>query len=325
MFYVCRYYHACGVDATMWESELMNYIFTNSDGRTDGSLTIQELSQCPTPIGMQHQLIFVSSLPNNHWWSFPKTGKLTGMSCPDGKVKLLQQLAYQSPQLSEDMTILQPHNLPLSPRNRLIYFSCFEQQQRVKELVTHLLGPSVENIPDTEYVPHMARYKPQVVRFTEERLLRNIGASNMATQQSCYHDFEQSLFSDQGVLAWRYHTPELDILIMNDYSSKDGIFIPASYVHLNVHHYGEDQEDIMVCSCDVYKLLQSSDLYCDAVDSHGVTCMHVRLYRDRIKPVCSQLFAVSPHSFVSVPRKLQESLQFLNLGNYYYGNESLLF
>ena len=310
-----RYYHAQGVPAESTQAAIIAFTqYGSSTGYTP--YTFEELAEAPAPTSIQGQLTFLSCLPNNPWWSFPRTGRLKGLSCPDGKVKLLQQLSYQAPQLDEEAEeLLAPEQLPLSFRNRVIYFSVTNNHRRLKELVDYCLGPEVHQYPDTAYEPtavfHPRRKKFQLVRLDEEQLGELGFANNMATPLTCYQAFKSQLLSAEGTIAWRFHSSEQDIILLNSYSSKDGVWLPSTYSHLCVHHF--DDGNVLMCDCEMYKIL-AAQATGEALDSSGITCMHARFYCDVIQPHQHELFRDLQLPVSNIMQKLMTSVSFSNLG-----------
>ena len=138
-------------------------------------------------------------------------------------------------------------------------------------------------------------------------------AHNMASQLKPYDVFKEQLLGSNGTIAWRHHGEDLDVLIFSDYNSEDGSCCPTMFSHLTVYHFNE--EHIHVCDCSMYKLL-TTVAGSEALDSTGVTCMHVRFFIEIVQPNFNQIFSSNPINVGHAINKVRTSLQFISLGEY---------
>ncbi len=215
--------------------------------------------------------------------------------------------------------------LPTSPRNRYIYFLMKHRFLDAKNILVHIFKQSP---PETVYHPvdtteppaKSRRVGSRVIKITPSLLHQVLGqvpsASSMTlVMPTMFQSFKQSII-EGGVLKWRVHTPETDILVMNDYSPETGELLPQGFVHVARHASGP----IYSCTCHIYRMLLAigtNNIAQDETLSEDMTCMHCRFMTEVVEPHLPSFFPThctqSPHE-TPIARRIQGSLSAINVG-----------
>ncbi len=103
-------------------------------------------------------------------------------------------------------------------------------------------------------------------------------------QANKLQSFKQSII-EGCVLKWRVHTPETDILVMNDYSPETGELLPQGFVNVARHTKGP----IYSCTCHIYMYrmllaIGTNNITQDEILSEDMTCMHCRFMTEVLNP-----------------------------------------
>ena len=246
------------------------------------------------PMDLAKQFDVLSTLPNFHWGQYPVMGDCK-LSSPETHTNLQSHLAYQPPKANSSTG--QPQFMPVSPRNRFIYFTCNGLLADRQRLLEFIFAPAVEDSPPDyqpqNTVPPAKRRRPaqKVVQITAEMLQAEYGplanVQNMRLHSSnAYAEFSTNLV-ENGKILWRTHTAEKDIFVLNDYDVK-GELLPSKFVH--VEHLTIDGEDVYICSCSTYGIIQCCLLNAvhhndeEQVLPAGTVCMHYRFMRQHVVP-----------------------------------------
>lgn len=239
------------------------------------------------------QLRLLGSIPNYHWLG--EKG--------DVNVSFIQHLSFHPDMKDKPGGGVVPCYLPGSPRNQLMFFlaNAPTYSDRVKETLRKLVAFDkrlASNQPqptcDTSPPPRKRRkYTAKTVRVEPENMVSHFGVSlqNFSDFEirPLYSDFVQDMISD-GVIQWRKHSDEEDVVVMSDYSPTTGRLLPLGFVTVQAVQ-GMGGGLFVKCSCPIYKQLQiagleSVDLGEDDVpflDFHTITCMHCRFFSEHLE------------------------------------------
>lgn len=295
---------------------------------THHSLLSSALPTSVASLPLASQTDILSALPNYHWDTCPNAGSDTKYRSTSTGVGFDHFTAYQPVVRHE--TREHAITLPTSARNRFIYFMMKDQVRDCRNVLRYVFDPpSAESggVSDEQpyaapigqpqaAVPRSRRYRNRVVKITAADLQSSL-PKNMSLYKPawCYEGFKNTVV-EIGVFSWRIHSPFLDVIAMNDYSSGSGEMLPQSFVH--VTRLSEEGETFYSCNCVTYSLLLSmgpSGLPDGDLLPDNVTCMHCRFFREEVEPRMDLIHlqrAVSDRSPVFL--KLQNSLQSLGLG-----------
>ena len=99
----------------------------------------------------------------------------------------------------------------------------------------------------TVHVHPSAIYKECGIDMNE-----NINCSS--ENRNVFTKFKEQLLSE-GVIKWRYHSTDKDIVCMNDIDSETGVLIPNGFVHVTcIKNFSE--ENVLSCTCEIFNMIQ---------------------------------------------------------------------
>ena len=167
------------------------------------------------------------------------------------------------------------------------------------------------------------RYATRVLSADPKSLLEDADLSGVdglvalesaVTQRTQFELFTEFMHCD-GFIQWRKHSEEEDVVVMNNYCSTSGKFLPLEYVHVTATK--TDSEDLLIkCTCRIYETMKESALPAqlqeneDAVLPENFTCMHCRFYRTYLQPIKASLH--SQDCINKLHMKIQQTLGDLN-------------
>jgi hypothetical protein len=264
---------------------------------------------------LEDEMALLSSIPNYHWCS-PST-KTHHVGFP-------QHLLYHPESHEDDMGCIKFEYQPPSPRNQLMLFvhnwTDIDFHTKVRTMVKNLLAyDSKEDktqqdldrillgVGDDSDIPSQPpgkkrrrRNRARIVTATPAAISSHLGvdlADNSAQpDRSMYTKFAEELATD-GVIHWRQHSGDTDVVALNDYCMSSGDFLPSSFVHVTSHTNDIDPEKpLLKCSCQIYNEIQNatvSNIQLDPdeevyLDPAKLTCMHCRFYQDQLKDIPNQ-------------------------------------
>ena len=266
------------------------------------------------------QFLCLSSISNFHLLQYPDgSGRLID---PQGNIGYNQHILHNPGK----------HNIPTSPRNRLMYYITMDSSSAPPLLVKRYLSIDKKEhhgemqIDEVEYQPIVRRKKrkhqKRIVQITLKDLSQDCGEDlnsilNSAQQnRNLYDRFKEQLVLE-GVIKWRHHDSKKDVCIITDYNPTNGNLVPGSFVHVT-REFDFQKNPIISCTCDIYKHLigvaynqnQSQDneqLFPDT----SITCMHCRYFSEELE----EAYNILQKHNTNLPwalKQVQDSLQFIN-------------
>ena len=266
------------------------------------------------------QFLCLSSISNFHLLQYPDgSGRLID---PQGNIGYNQHILHNPGK----------HNIPTSPRNRLMYYITMDSSSAPPLLVKRYLSIDKKEhhgemqIDEVEYQPIVRRKKrkhqKRIVQITLKDLSQDCGEDlnsilNSAQQnRNLYDRFKEQLVLE-GVIKWRHHDSKKDVCIITDYNPTNGNLVPGSFVHVT-REFDFQKNPIISCTCDIYKHLigvaynqnQAQDneqLFPDT----SITCMHCRYFSEELE----EAYNILQKHNTNLPwalKQVQDSLQFIN-------------
>lgn len=247
-------------------------------------------------LSLEEQFRILSSVSNYHWWSYPRIGK-GGIEGRKPNVTFQQQV-YIAPYMWMGNAENQSKP-PQSPRLRIMYY--INSAHILDPIVINVLshdreGKSVLAEEETMIVddprPQVRPQTPRKVGVTRQNfskvfgLKEKDGEMESAGRLGQYDMFKQYIVSEEGVIQWREHTEDRDVIVMSDVNAITGKISPTKFVHVTSVKVAS--EWLTTCTCESYGIiakasmhdnphLQAQDL---ALDEKQMTCMHCLYYHD---------------------------------------------
>jgi hypothetical protein len=138
-----------------------------------------------------------------------------------------------------------------------------------------------------------------------------------------YSEFKRKLVLD-GIVSWRVHSADEDVLAMNDYDVETGEFMPSSFVHVCRKIVSGD---IMYeCSCSMFRWIHATvtsakaDIHSVWVGIEGNSCMHCRFIAEELEPRLTDLLQIQADTGMhgcevdKIHHKLLTAKQWFNVG-----------
>ena len=273
------------------------------------------------------QFLCLRSISNYHLLQYPDGyGRMVD---PQGNVGYNQHILHNPGK----------HNIPTSPRNRLMYYITMESSSAPAVLVkTYLSIDSKDTHQDIQLQevkkPIIRRKKrkhqKRIVAVTLKDLSQECGEDlnsilNSAKQnRNLYERFKEQLVLE-GMIKWRHHDSKKDVCIITDYNPINGNLVPGSYVHVT-RQFDHQGTSLISCTCDIYKHLrgiaynqnpgsENEELFPDT----SITCMHCRYFSEEL----DKAYEILQTHNTKLPwtlKQVQESLQFMNMPIQLTGN-----
>ena len=268
----------------------------------------------------KQQFFCLSRISNFHLLQYPDgLGRLID---PQGNVGYNQHILHNPGK----------HNIPTSPRNRLMYYITMDSSSAPPLLVKRYLSLDRRHedgdiqFQEPENQPIFCRKKrkhqKRIVTVTLKDLSEDYGQDlnsllNSGKQnRNLYHRFKEQLVLE-GMIKWRHHDENKDVCIITDYNPTNGNLLPGSYVHV-MRQFDFHGNPIISCTCDIYKHLrgvaynqqtpaQNEQLFPDT----SITCMHCRYFSDELE----QAYTTLQNHNTDLPwalKQVHDSLQFMN-------------
>jgi len=121
-----------------------------------------------------------------------------------------------------------------------------------------------------------------------------------------------------GIVCWRVHSTDEDVLAMNDYDDETGEFMPSSFIHVSRKNV---TGDIMyMCNCSMFRWIHATitsakaDVDAVWVGIEGTSCMHCRFVAEEFEPRMATLLQNQASEADKIYHKLLTARQWLNIG-----------
>ena len=232
---------------------------------------------------------FLSILPNDHSATYID---YKGKKC-DSPSGVLRYLLYQLPDSRRDSDDDKPQWYPTSLRHRLLYF-CVKEfnlgyvRDMCKDYLCKITGVAQSCGSDVaktshEIPPKRRKYTEREAKDTPQML--GPMTDNHSLSRPPFDDFSHSLIL-RGRVSMRSRSPEGGVILMNDYNSDTGHFMPLSFAHV-CFQFTFDRLTF-TCSCDSFTYYQKYQ----EPENHQVptdvneTCMHCRFAYTHLYDFC---------------------------------------
>lgn len=248
---------------------------------------------------LHQQVELISSISNNHHWSFPT---LDGGSSQGG-VRYSQHLLWHPSMEKDDGDLCSPSYFPSSPRHQLLFFwlnSTMSQPFRLKLVIRKCvltdLGELGKRFPEPVDIvdepenppPKRRRYASRLVSVSVNQFGKHLeidmsSVENVAPSRTLFEQYSENLA--EGVVQFRHLSPGEAVVCLNDYCPDTGRFLPLSFVHLTVrivegggfgfHCTCRTHKDLLACALGNISLREGEEPVLDDT----FNCLHVRYYQ----------------------------------------------
>ena len=315
-------------NTTQWEDLLVQFILEGHSPPRVENLVLSILD-CPTHPDLDTQLEFLSKVSNYHWLCYNHQSKT--------HLCFAQHLCFDPTAEENPNGWLKYQHQPNSPRNILQLgaknWGDDDTQAKVFKVLSYILdfdqkvektaddfdfflqgfgNDHPEPLPDTDPAPppkKRRKAKARVVTATPAAVCNHMGippVESTTVNRSMYNIFAEAL-ATEGEIMWRHHSPDADVVLLNDYSNTTGEFLPNSFVHLTAQRE-EDSENICslvpagsTTSCRMQQVTQALMKTCfwtllcslactaDFLKSHCcLTSQSLLKMKASLKPTCLQ-------------------------------------
>ena len=292
-------FHVSGVCPRVSHSSCVCHLLESSNNNS-----------CETSHPLEEKLGVLSSISNSHKYKFNTKGSQRTAQ----KTSFSQHLLYDPcGEVSERSGKFTQRYLPSSPRNRLMFFTFFDDPasrfSTAKLLLHDDMSAIVEGNPGLDAVDYAPEPEPAPAPAVRKRrrpvtraipvnvdlLSRSVHLEQSYVENSAslnrtiYTEFSEQIVSD-GDIIWRKHDADLDVVVMSDISADTGYIRPSSFVHVTAS-LEEDTGELMIqCTCQLYEIIQRAareeiDILPEgvvAVLDTAFTCMHCRLFKEHL-------------------------------------------
>ena len=143
---------------------------------------------------------------------------------------------------------------------------------------------------------------------------------NFASQnRHVFTIFKEQLLCE-GVIKWRYHSSQMDIVCLNDIDSDTGVLIPNVFVHVTcIKNF--TGENVISCTCQIFNMIQHAayqehriipeeqgNVYPDT----SMTCVHCGFYKESLVNAHRNIFTNTPNMYTKSEVMVSNSLQYMN-------------
>ena len=316
----------------LMKSALDKYIVEGCQVEEQGSF-VQHLPEMPTET-LEDQLNILQSIPNFHWWDCVQVSGKTKQTGKRPEVRLASHLLYSPSEVQNEEGDIVSKYIPTSPRNRLMYFVKSGNQFTLRATISKLLGgdkcdePMVADVCETPQevdlqipVPKKRRMAARVMHLDRMDISEELGVDLNSllnfegAERSLYGNFREQLITD-GLIQWRQHDDNQEIVVMSDYDGSTGVMIPSSFVHVSLTR-SEEGTLLLKCQCAAYKLLEKAALHRynlvpgeEGFLADNLSCMHCRFYKEQLLHIQENIAQSDDLSLLQ--EKVVEGLQVMN-------------
>ncbi len=324
-------------EASPWDALLTQYVLQGHE--SDGDTVVEHVLDLPVNT-LQEQVSLWSAVSNFHWWCSVKVSGafISEKNQPKYSQHLLvihdqRKLLPASPRhvLMHCLPFLTQSELPQSLLNvpdrqadaemrfmrNLLHLVRYDQED-VDTIVSSSVSlppqpnptPTHETLPE-EPQPKKRKYTARVLTGIPDDLLEDAILSSHSGEEavksavpdrSQYDLFCEKLHLDDGLVQWRLHSNEEEVVIMNDYSPTTGQWKSLDHVHVTAS-YTDPAEVQIKCTCKSYEYMQglaiqrnNLDIEEDTVLSAEFTCMHCRFFAQFLQSIHGSFLSQDPIS-----------------------------
>ena len=238
-------------------------------GATQDTMELTQILTSPlSKPNHQEQLRFISSLPNLHFSD----------TCHHSYSRNLSVIVEKS-------------HLPISIRNRILYFLMNNEPTSLSKELQQLISPSVNKSVTQSVSSKKRMFKCRTETASVPNLIRDMDTSvapdvdNMAIHDTSLFDCYVHQQLSIGSVIWRFHSCNKDVILMNSYDLDTGYIQPTKFVHIDI-----ENQSIVTCKCPASRMITNLSQGTTA----GLCCMHSRLVKQFLLPNYSQLSTNTP-------------------------------
>lgn len=214
---------------------------------------INDLAAAFNPITLADQVNFIGSVSNYHYSELCHHASQRFLSIP-----------------------LEKDRVPLSPRNKLIYYHRNSNMAAFESQIDALQsGASFTRKRKLKYKPRRARPAEQEDAAPIPEELIAVHSMAQPGAETRFEQFTHSILQ-YGKFLWRSHSSESDTFLMNDYDINLETMKPSSFEHVQVDYYSDGA--IFNCSCSAFDTMKSQSLVDDAITANCVHCDFIKEY-----------------------------------------------
>jgi len=205
--------------------------------------------------------------------------------------------------------------LPTSKRNRAIYFYMKRSRSQCLDALgisdqpqnsqQQLHPPSLSSRKSTSHTAPPAQDDHHIPDVSQSHNVDVPSTSDViptaATDNTPYVQFKHALVESHGVLQWRVHTNNMDIIAMNDINMLTGKFHNNSFVHLT-REVTADGNVIFECTCSMSPIIHQIEQI--------PRCCHARFFVDHMEEHINTIFTLNKPLEATTPTtmKIAQSL-----------------
>ena len=309
LFFVCRFLHMSDCWGPGEKEEMDKALGAHIvDGLQPAvqKTCILHLADSARPTTVQDKLDILSSISNWHWFSFDSGPCVQPGKKPDRRFS--QHLLFSPEQIENREGYLVSKHPPSSPRNHLLYYMAKLEKKAVWNALATLAefdtggytSPYLDCEPGSELhqePPPKKRKKnagPRVLRGSHAALSEHFGIDiesiSLNSKRPIFSVYQEQVING-GVIQWRLHEEEEDVVVLSDFDPTDGCMIPGNFVHVHCRQ-ADTGELLMKCRCKSYNLLQKGLILTSHEEIEGselylqqtMTCMHCRFFKELLAP-----------------------------------------
>ena len=130
----------------------------------------------------------------------------------------------------------------------------------------------------------------------------------LPVEKTPYRTFLENLAGDFGVIEWRVHQTDVDVIALNDINLKSAAFLKNNFIHVSRWKSSDETEAVYFCTCKMYSTVVRMEQ-----ENAANKCCHARFFAEVIEPLHCRLFAEG--GLVSgkhLELKIKKSLESLN-------------
>lgn len=196
--------------------------------------------------------------------------------------------------------------IPTSLRNKVIYYDRQYDNKMICKLLC--LNPVEHHRTKQRSTPRSSTSAPRPTAntvsyddFNEEIPPDPI---SLLAPLTPFEMYAQEIVGQHGVLKWRIHSHDNDVIVMNDIDISNGMFLRNSFVHFKRQ---KTQNDILyTCTCRMAETVRRMQ--------DGGHCCHERFFILHLEPIFPNLFNRNDLPDTPIGNKIRSSLFHVNHG-----------
>ena len=271
---------------------ISQYLMENGSDTTSITTQLEHITLMTRTIE-NDQFLLLSTISNFHWNQYPSI-QATSVISKTRSTRYSDHIVFDPDE---------KHHVPTSPCNCLLHLKMSESNyiSYMNTYIDFLLNQDKE--PEGEEMEPTCSHNDQPPKKKRKHAARTVHVHPSAIYKECGIDMNENIncssenrnvftkFKEQllseGVLKWRYHTTDKDILCMNDMDSDTGVLKPNDFVHVTCIKNFSD-ENVLSCTYEIFNMIrhaghqehrilpeEQANVYPDT----SMTCLHCRFYK----------------------------------------------